>query len=91
MKEEKVMLSDEAMDQVAGGVVLVCELKHGDRGDYVQVERKESTGSITSGSFSYQKSTNSVSVGKFEQYLQRMQERYGSVTVIGKDGSPFSI
>lgn len=87
MKEEKVMLSDEAMDQVAGGIVLVCELKHGDRGDYVQVATQESTGSGST----YQKSSKAIPVSRFEEYLQKMQKRYGSVSVIGKDGRPFSI
>lgn len=91
MKENKMMLSDEEMNNVAGGITMTCELRHGDKGDYVQVSYKIAKGSIGAGKYTYEETNMAVGVGKFDAYVQRMKERHGEVILVGTDGKPFAL
>lgn len=92
MKEEKVMLSDEEMNNVAGGVTFICELVHGKYGDYVHLNRQDTTGkSIVSDHYQNINKNLEVPVENFDKYVQRLKERHGEVTLVGTDGKPFAL
>lgn len=84
MKEDKVMLNDEEMDNVSGGkTTLTCEIKYNEtkKAHYVKVHKV-----IKKGSF-FADGTINIGLDKIQEYFKR----YPDAEIVGKDGKPFSI
>ena len=84
MKEDKVMLNDEEMDNVSGGkTTLTCEIKYNEtkKAHYVKVHKV-----IQKGSF-FADGTINIGMDKIQEYFKR----YPDAEIVGKDGKPFSI
>ena len=88
MKEDKVMLNDEEMDNVSGGkTTLTCEIKYSERKQayYVRVHNYSEKGTFPNISIS--DSTINVGLDRIQEYF----DRYPGADIKGKDGKPFSI
>ena len=88
MKEDKVMLNDEEMDNVSGGkTTLTCEIKYSERKQayYVRVHQYSEEGTFPNISLS--DSTINVELDRIQEYF----DGYPGANIIGKDGKPFSI
>ena len=88
MKEDKVMLNDEEMDNVSGGkTTLTCEIKYSERKQayYVRVHQYSEEGTFPNISIS--DSTHSVGLDRIQEFF----DRYPGADIKGKDGKPFSI
>lgn len=84
MKEDKVMLNDEEMDNVSGGkTTLTCEIKYNEtkKAHYVKVHKVTQKGS------NFADVTLSIGLDKIQEYFKR----YPDAEIVGKDGKPFSI
>lgn len=84
MKEDKVMLNDEEMDNVSGGkTTLTCEIKYSEtkKAHYVKVHKVIQEGSL------FADGTFSIGLDKIQEYFKR----YPDAEIVGKDGKPFSI
>lgn len=84
MKEDKVMLNDEEMDNVSGGkTTLTCEIKYSEtkKAHYVKVHKVTQEGSF------FSDGTINIGLDKIQEYFKK----YPGAEIVGKDGKPFSI
>lgn len=92
MKEDKVMLNDEEMDNVSGGkTTLTCEIKYNEtkKAHYVRVHKVTQEGSFSTDGFSSFIADSIFSIGLDK--IQEFFKRYPDAEIVGKDGKPFSI
>ncbi len=90
MKEDKVMLNDEEMDNVSGGkTTLTCEIKYNEtkKAHYVKVHKVTQKGSNFADGIFFSEGTLSIGLDKIQEYFKR----YPDAEIVGKDGKPFSI